>query len=134
MAVTKTPQKLIKTLKQQVKRLKLHEEHTRSQLKIALKKVDSLEKTYKIELARKMRNIKGKAAQNQPATYAKIAAAIQHQLLKGIEEKANLLKVTISKLEKRQLPKLTKNMRKKQVKTSIRKHRAKKRNPTKCTW
>lgn len=130
MAATKKQKALLKKLKKQVRVLQRKEEQARNKLSSALKKMRKLGRTYKSKLASKVRLIKGKIAEIQSTTYAKVASDLERQLLKGIEAKGKALRTAIMKLEKKHIAKLKKGVAKKGKKVG-KKRKVKKTVPTK---
>lgn len=113
MAVKKNDKTLLKKLKKQVKLLQSKERQAENKLKSALKKLRKLGRAYKTKLATKARQMKGKIAETQAATYAKAALHMERQLLKGIDAKSKALESAISKIEKKHAAKLRKTLEKK---------------------
>ncbi len=91
MDVTAKQKVLLKKLKQQIKKLQDKEEQSREKMRAALKKVNKVGQTYKVRLARKMREMERKIAHSEAACYAKIAVDLENQLVKGIKNKVKAL-------------------------------------------
>lgn len=100
MDVTAKQKLLLKNLKQQIKKLQDKEEQSRAKMRSALKKVNKIGHSYKIRMARKMREMERKIAHSEAACYAKIALDLENQLVKGIKQKVKAL-TTAAKRAKR---------------------------------
>lgn len=125
MAAIKDHTALLKRLKQQVKALQKKEEKTRHQLRLALKKIRVLSQSYKAKLAGKVRDMHGKIAETQLATYGKVAADIERQLINAIRVKSEALSTAVERIEKEFVAKLKKRASKKPKAATPRKKSAK---------
>ncbi|MBA3660299.1 MAG: hypothetical protein H0W64_01075 [Gammaproteobacteria bacterium] len=97
-------------LKKQLGRLQKKEELSRAKLKLALKNIRQLSKSYKNRLASRVRIMKVKLGKLQATTYASVADDIQKQLLRGLESKDKSLRAVIAKVERTHIAKLTKGI------------------------
>lgn len=113
MAVKRVDRTILKKLKKQVRALQRKEQQARTKLKSALNKMRKLARGYQVKLAAKARQMKGKIAEAQATTYAKAALHMERQLIKGIDAKSKALESAITKLEKKHVAKLKKNLAKK---------------------
>jgi hypothetical protein len=116
MAVKKNHNPLLKKLKKQVRVLQRKELQGRNKLRAALKKMRKLGKIYRGKLAGKVRSMKDKMAEMQASPYAKAAAEIERQMVKGIEAKGKSLRSALSRLEKKHIAKVIKSIDKKKRK------------------
>lgn len=91
MEVTAKQKLLQKKLKQQIKKLQHKEHQSRLKMRTALKKVNKIGRTYKVRLARKMREMERKIAHTEAACYARMALDLENQLVKGIKNKVKAL-------------------------------------------
>lgn len=91
MEVTAKQKLLLKKLKQQIKKLRNKEEQSRAKMRSALKEVNKIGHTYKVRLARKMREMERKIAHSEVACYAKLALDLENQLVKGIKQRVKVL-------------------------------------------
>jgi hypothetical protein len=110
MEVTAKQKQLFKKLKQKIKQLQGKEAQSRAKMQAALSKVDKIGQTYKVSLARKMREMKHKLAHTQVACYLKIASDLENQLVKGIKQKIKALNV-VAKRAKQPAAKRTSHKR-----------------------
>lgn len=116
MAAAKRHKLLLKKLKKQISDLQRKEEHGKNKLKAALKKLHKLSKTYKSKMASQIRIMKVKVDEARSSAYAKVAAEIERQLMKGIAAKGKSISNAIDKLEKKHITKLTQVIAKKSKK------------------
>jgi len=110
MAVKKNYQIMLKNLKKQIRVLQRREEQAKNKLRSALKKMRKLGRAYQTKLTVKARQMKGKIAEAQAVTYAKVAVHLERQLLKGIDAKSKALESAITKIEKKHAIKLKKSL------------------------
>lgn len=82
---------LLKNLRLQIKKLQDKEDASRAKMRAALNKINSIGRTYKVRLARKMREMERKLANTEAACYARIALDLENQLVKGIRSKVRAL-------------------------------------------
>jgi hypothetical protein len=113
MVVKRNDRSLIKKLTRQVRLFARKEEKTRRQLSTAVRKIKKLGRNFKSKLANKMRTMKTKVAAAKNLAYVKAAANLERKMLKNIQAKTKALASAISKIEKKQVSKLTKGAAKK---------------------
>lgn len=99
----------LKNLKAKVRMLQEKEEHSRHQLRTALKKVSKLGKMYRNKLAAKILLMKDKLAEARASTYLKVAADLERKMLKNVASKSKALKAVIHELEKKHIAYLMKD-------------------------
>lgn len=112
MAETVSRQALSR-LKKQVKRLQQKEERSRIKLNAALQEICKLGVAYRTKLKGKVRTMKKKISHAHHATYAKVAADLERQILKTIESKSKAIAVALAKIENKHVLKLSKVTRNK---------------------
>ncbi len=113
MATNKNQNTQVKQLKKKVKLLGLKEAKHRNELKAALKKLRKLGRAYKSKLMAKVRVMKGKVAEIQASTYAKVAADLERKLISSIETKTKAIASAVEKIEKKHVNKLARKVAKK---------------------
>ena len=131
MVVKANDKILLKNLKKQVRLLQRKEQQGRNKLQAAFKEIRKLGNGYKVKLATKAKVMKSKIAETQNLSYAKAAADIKRQLVKNIESKAKALRAAVTRLEKKSISTISKNLAKKSKKnnkaTLVKKRVAKKK-------
>lgn len=113
MAVTQHHDALLRVLKKQIRVLHKKEEQNRAKLQSALTKMRELGNNYKHKLVSKMRRMRHKITKSEASMYVEVAADIERQFLKGIENKLKSLRLVLDRLEKQQPSKLTERIIKK---------------------
>lgn len=91
----------VNNLKKQVKALKQKEAKSRNQLKAAVNTISKLGTAYKNKFASKVRVMKKKLDSMQLATYYKVAANLEQQMTKAIQEKIKAISSILSNVEKK---------------------------------
>lgn len=113
MAVKHDHKRLLTKLKKTIKVLQKKEEQSRVKLQIAIKRIHSLARDYKIKLALNKRMMESKIAEVRKKSYKKIIEELEDMIIKGIKQRGKALSSAIEKIDSKTFTKASRKIRKK---------------------